>query len=244
VKKPKVLIFDIETAPNLAYVWGKWEQNVIEFKEEWHMLCYAYKWLGDSKVQAASLQDWRCKSDRELVKSLWKLFDEADVVIAHNGDAFDIKKTQARFIFHGLKPPSPIVTVDTKKVAKRYFSFNCNKLDSLGQLLGVGRKVKHSGFELWLGCMNNKKASWKEMIAYNKQDVTLLERVYLKMRPWIKNHPSIAFLEGKAEGCPNCGSQKFKSYGIRRTKASAYRRLRCLACSAFSRVRVPLKEVA
>lgn len=247
VKKPnapKVLIFDIETAPNLAYVWGKWEQNVIDYHSEWYMLCYAWKWLGESSVKAASLQDWRCKDDRELVKSLWRLFDEADVVIAHNGDAFDVKKTQARFLFHGLKPPSPVVTVDTKKVARRYFNFNSNKLDDLGKTLGVGRKVKHSGFEVWLGCMRNDKKYWKEMIHYNKQDVTLLEKVYLKMLPWMKTHPNLAFLSGKSEGCPNCGSSKLKSYGIRRTKSSAYRRLRCLKCSAFSRVRVPLSEAA
>ena len=30
----KVLFFDIETAPNLSYVWGQWQQDVIDHAQE------------------------------------------------------------------------------------------------------------------------------------------------------------------------------------------------------------------
>lgn len=241
-KKPRVLFYDIETTPNLAYVWGKWEQNVIAYQSEWEILCFAWKWGDEKAVHTVSKQDFRCKDDKQVVKALWKLFDEADVIVAHNGDRFDKRKATARFIAYGLAPHSPVTTVDTKKVAKRYAYFNSNSLDDLGQHLKLGRKVKHQGFELWLGCMQGKTSAWKTMLKYNKRDVTLLEKVYLKLRPWIANHPNMSFLKGNADGCPNCGSSKLKSYGVRRTKASAYRRYRCFKCAAFSRVRVPLKE--
>jgi uncharacterized protein YprB with RNaseH-like and TPR domain len=240
MKKPKILFYDIETSPNLAYVWGKWEQNVIAYDKEWDMLCFAWKWAGDKNVQTAVKKG---KDDRSVVKALWKLFDEADVVIAHNGDKFDQRKATARFIKWKMKPPSPVVSVDTKKVAKRYAAFNSNSLDDLGEHLGLGRKIKHEGFSLWLGCMANKASSWKNMLRYNKQDVVLLEKVYLRLRPWIKNHPNLAYLKGKTAGCPNCGSQRLVSHGLRTTKSSTYRRLRCRSCAAFSKVRLTVGEL-
>lgn len=119
--KPKVLLFDIETMANLVYVWGKYEQNVIAYERHWYMLTFAYKWLGDKKTYVKSLPDYSMyKKDKyndiELIKDLWKLFDEADIIIAHNGNSFDIKKANARFIKHKLKPPSPYRSVDTIQI--------------------------------------------------------------------------------------------------------------------------------
>ena len=44
----KILILDIETAPNIAYVWGAWKQNVGHNQrlEKSHIMSYAAKWLG------------------------------------------------------------------------------------------------------------------------------------------------------------------------------------------------------
>lgn len=231
-KKLKVLLYDIETAPNLGYVWGKYEQNVLSYVEEGGHLCFSYKWLGEGQgVRAASRQGQR--TDRALVKKLWKLLDRADVVVAHNGDQFDQKKANARFVLWGLGPPAPYKSVDTKKVAKKYFKFNSNKLDDLGQFLGVGKKLKTGGFELWLGCLAGNKAAWKKMLAYNKQDVRLLEKVYLKLRPWIEGHPNLAAAAGRPDGCPKCGHAKLKSYGWKTTKTRRYVRYRCLSCRGF-----------
>lgn len=230
MSKPKVLFFDIETAPNLAYVWGKYEQDVIAFKSEWHLLSVAYKWLGESKVHCLTMQGK--KDDRKLSKNLRDLFDEADIVIAHNGDAFDIKKAKARFAFHGFKPPSQFATVDTCKVAKRYFNFNSNKLNDLGQYLKVGEKVKHTGFELWLGCMRDDKLSWKLMQKYNKQDVVLLEKVYNKLLPWMERHPNMALLQDK-EGCPKCGSVKVVKDGIRANSSTMQQQWHCNSCKGY-----------
>lgn len=228
--KPKILLFDIETAPNLAYVWGKYEQDVIAFKQEWHMLSFAYKWLGDDKVYCVTMQDQ--KNDKKIAKKLRDLFDKADVVIAHNGDAFDIKKARARFAFHGLKPPSQFATVDTLKVAKRYFNMNSNRLNDLGIYFKVGEKVKHTGFDLWLGCLKNSKKSWALLRKYNKQDVLLLEKVYNKLLPWMERHPNLAALR-EIKGCPKCGSEEICKDGVRANASGLQQQWHCKSCSGY-----------
>jgi len=243
MKQPRILLYDIETSPNLSYTWGKWEQNVIDFHTEWEMLSFAFKWLGESKITCISRPDFADKTDKSLIKALWKLIDEADIVIAHNGDEFDNKKANARFLAVGLPPPAPYKSVDTKKVAKAHFKFNSNSLDDLGRTLGVGRKVKHSGFDLWLGCMSGKKASWDEMCKYNKQDVALLERVYLKLQPWIAKHPNVSFIVDRPNGCPKCGHAKLEARGYTRTSTNTYRKFVCKSCGGWCRSRVSENKV-
>ncbi len=219
---------------NLGYIWGKYEQDVISFKEHWYLLTFAYKWIGDKTVKAYSLKDFKGydknkTDDRELCLKLWELFDEADIVIAHNGDQFDIKKAQARFVQHGFKPPTPFKSIDTKKVAKAYFKFDSNKLDDLGQYLHLGKKLNTGGFELWLGCAMNDPKAWHKMIEYNKQDVALLEKVYLALRPWMTNHPNLDL----RPVCANCGGFR-QSRGYKVTRTAKYRRLQCQECGAWS----------
>jgi DNA polymerase elongation subunit (family B) len=236
----KILLFDIETSPNLAYVWGKYDQNVIRFEEEWQMLSFAYKWHGEKKTYAYSLADFPLykkdkNNDRELVAKLHEILSQADVVVGHNSDDFDIRKANARFIAHGLKPPTPFKSVDTKKVAKRYFKFNSNSLSDLGQYLGLGDKLPTGGFDLWLGCMAGNKSSWKKMVAYNKQDVVLLESVYNMFLPWITNHPNVNILNGQHMSCTNCGSKKLQKRGYGITSVSKHQRYQCSSCGKWSK---------
>lgn len=236
---PKILLFDIETAPSLGWVWGKYEQDVIDFKQEWYILSFAAKWLG-GKMMVGSLPDspkyskHNRENDEYVVKQLWKLFDEADIIVAHNGDQFDIKKANARFAYYKLPPPSPYKTVDTKKVAKRYFNFTSNKLDDLGRYLGYGRKMTHTGFALWQACMIGDKQAWKTMIRYNKRDVELLEKIYLHLRPWMKDHANMAMYSDKP-ACPKCGSHKLQSRGMAVNITTKYRRYQCQDCGGWCR---------
>jgi hypothetical protein len=184
---PRVAFFDIETAPIKGYTWTMYEANVLSVERPTYLLSYAMKWAGQKTVHTRCLPDYKLynkdkENDRELAKDLWKMMDEADVIVGHNGDAFDIKKANARFITHGLTPPSPSKTIDTLKIARRVFKFDSNKLDSIGGYLGVGRKLPHTGIHLWLGCMGGDPKSWRLMRRYNAQDVRLLEQVYLKVR--------------------------------------------------------------
>jgi hypothetical protein len=235
--KARILFIDLETFPNISYTWGKYEQNVIAFKQEGCIATYAAKWLG-GKVFSKSLPDFKgytpgSYDDSALVAELWKLFDEAEVIVAHNGDQFDIKVSNARFIYHGLNPPTPYKTVDTKKVAKGSARFNSNKLDDLGELLGLGRKIK-TNFELWLGCINGDKKSWEKMCRYNEQDVLLLEKVYNALLPWAKHHPNLGTITNTS-CCPKCGGKRMQSRGMAVTQNVKYRRFQCQNCGGWTR---------
>lgn len=227
--KAKVLIFDIENTPNIGYTWEKYEQNVIEFIEESRLLCFGYKWLGEDKVHCLTSKG---KSDRALVGKISKIFNKADVLVAHNGDQFDIKKVHARMVYHGMKPPKIHASVDTKKVAKKHFRFNGNGLNDLGQFLKLGTKEANPGFRMWLGCLFGKKDSWADMIRYNKQDVRLLEKVYLRFLPWIDTHPSIAAMQSNV-GCNKCGSSRVRRRGVRGTKTRLQQQWECKDCGGY-----------
>jgi hypothetical protein len=217
---PRIGSFDIETMSNKAYVWGKYEQDVIAYIEEGYMLSWSFKELGGKQI-TKGLCDYpgynpNKPDDKLLVKELHELVDEYDILIAHNGDRFDIKKMNTRFIFHGLTPPEPYKTVDTLKVARNKFAFN-------GNFLQVGRKVKHPGFDLWLGCEKGDPKAWDLMLKYNRQDVLLLESVYLKLRPWMTTHPNMS-LEGN---CQNCGGKTVINTRTYMTKKGEKTRLQC-----------------
>lgn len=243
-RKPKILLFDIETNPNVAYVWGKYEQNIIAYKQHWYMISFSYKWLEEKNTYVKSLPDYPMykkdqHNDEMLVRDLWKLFDEADIVVAHNGVQFDVRKSNARFMKHSLPPPSPYKIIDTKIVAKSYLKMDSNKLDDICDYFGIGRKINTGGFELWLGCESGDKASWKKMCEYNKHDVVLLEKVYLRMLPFMTNHPNIALLSGNKCNCPNCGSVDVQKRGYSYTRTTKNQRYQCNKCHSWSQS--PLK---
>jgi len=230
MKSPKILIYDIETSPNLAYVWGKWQQNVIAFEKQRELLCYAYKWLGDRKVQYNTKESRA--NDKALVRSLANLLNEADIVVAHNGDEFDRKVLKARMLYWNMDPLKINCSVDTKKAAKSYFSFNGNSLADLCEYLGIGKKAHTPGFDMWLGCIRDNPRSWAQMVHYNKRDVVLLEKLYKRLQPWVENHPNIAkiLLKDSNRQCPICLSEKVIKNGVRATSAAVTQRWDCLSC--------------
>ena len=240
----KVLFYDIETAPNLAYVWGHYDQNVVRQYREWYLLCFSYKWEGQKSTSVVSLTDFPDVYDKDpeddsaVAQVLWDLFDEADVVIAHNGDKFDMRKANARFAYHNMTPPSMPQQVDTLKVARRHFMFNSNKLGDLGEHLGLGNKEATGGFELWAGCMRGDERAWRTMKKYAKQDVELLQDVYERLRPWMTNHPNRALLDGHPDSCPTCGHDVLHQRGFRSSRVAQYVQLQCKACGAYCRERV------
>lgn len=244
----KILFFDVETAPTLGYVWGIYEQNVLATEKEWYMLSFAYKWEHQSRTYVKALPDYKTykkdpTDDSELVKELWELFDEADIIVAHNGDRFDIRKTNARFISNGLNPPSTYQTIDTLKVARRYFAFNSNRLNDLGEHLGLGKKAETGGFKLWADCLKGVKSAWNTMKKYNKQDVVLLEKVYRALRPWQTNHPNRNVIDQTDSNCPTCGEDSLQKRGFSHTRVYTYQRMQCTSCGAWCRSRFSEKEI-
>jgi hypothetical protein len=242
---PKILIFDIETSPVTSYIWSLRQKYIpIDMlKSNQFILCWAAKWLGSDEVIAQKLPDNKKlykknkEDDSKILEVLWKLLDEADMVVAHNAKRFDVPVVNGRFLFHGMKPPSPYKIIDTLIIARREFRLISNKLDYLGEYLGVGKKNK-TDFDLWLGCMSGNKASWKEMMAYNVEDTLLLERVYLQLRAWDKMHPNFGlYVNDLKPMCAACGSDALIKKGTEKTQVGMYQRYTCKECGHPNRGR-------
>ena len=233
-----MLVLDIETAPKQAFVWSMWKQNIglNQLEKDGYVLCYCAKWLGDKKVQSDSIWDYENyranpEDDYNVIHSVWELLDQADVVIAHNGKAFDIPTLNARFLIHGFQPPSPYKIVDTLKIARGKFRFTSNRLDALGLFLGEGRKINTGGFDLWRRVMDQDDKAQAEMVKYCKQDVQLLENIYLRLRAWDSYHPNIAlYNEDNRPVCNVCGSEHVKKKGFAYTSTHKYQRYVCSDC--------------
>lgn len=230
----RTALLDIETSPALGYVWQKWQTDVIEFKEDWIILSFSYQWLGEKKVYTYGLPDFPLykkdkRNDKAICQKLWELFDEADIIIAHNGDGFDVPKVKTRLLIHGFPPPSPSKTIDTLKIC-RTFGFLSNKLDDVCQTLGIGRKIAHTGKHLWLKCTDiiYHPKEWGLMKKYNAHDVVLLLGLYEKIRSWHKNHPAL-----HDANCPVCGSNLIQRRGTEKRVKSLVHRLHCNSCGKW-----------
>ena len=231
----KVLHLDIETAPNLAHVWGLWQQNVAlsQLMAPGYVLCWAAKWDGGREVFFDSEHQ---SSRRTMLQRVHKLLSEADIVVTYNGASFDLPTLNAEFVQQGMTPPSPYQHVDLLLAVRKRFRFPSNKLEYVSKALGVGSKVKHEGHPLWVACMNGEDRAWQRMRRYNENDVRLQERLYRRILGWIPNHPNHAlYVDSDRPCCPNCGGTRLKSNGLRRTAAQVYRRYLCLKCGAWSR---------
>lgn len=246
INEPRVLIFDIETFPMLVHVWQLGEQrvNLNQIVKDWSVAAWAAKWLGEPASKTI-YRDTSCNKDvrydRNILDQLWKLLDEADIVITQNGKKFDSRKLNARFLEYGMKQPSPYEHLDTYKIADQAAEFTSHKLEYLTAKLNVKyKKLSHKqfpGLSLWDECLKGNRKAWAEMRRYNIHDVLSTEELYTKLRAWIpKSAPNV-----HNEGCKVCGMSMTK-YGKRVMKGKMYQRLNCVSCGAWDRVLCPKGE--
>jgi len=248
VGKPKVLVYDIETAPILGSIWGLWDQNVglNMISSDWHIMSWSAKWL-DAPVTEVMYMDQRHKKniedDKDLLKEIWSLLDEADMVITQNGKKFDQKKLNARFILSGMQPPSSYKHIDTLRIAKKHFAFTSNKLAYMTDKLCVKyKKLSHGkfpGFELWKECMAGNQEAWQEMEDYNRYDVLSLEELYRILIPWDNTFNFNVYNDGNETLC-KCGSSSFSKNGFYYTSASKFQKYKCKKCGHETRSKVNL----
>jgi uncharacterized protein YprB with RNaseH-like and TPR domain len=243
MKGPKILFLDIETAPLLGHVWGLWDNNVAinQIERDWHVLSWAAKWSNKKKVmQKDQSKAFFIEDDSHILKPLWKLLDQADIVVTQNGKKFDIPKLNARFITHKMNPPSSFKQIDTYQLAKKHFGFSSHKLEYMTNTLCTKYKKltqrKFSGFDLWRGCLEGNKSAWKEMAKYNKYDVLSLEELYTKLIPWDTSVNFSVYHEDKLPVC-SCGSKSFNKNGYFYSSTGRYQRYSCKKCGAEYRSR-------
>ncbi len=237
---PKILLFDIETAPLKAWIWSIFQKFIPlqMLSEEWFCLSYSAKWLGDpaDKTMYKDLRGVVDKQDDTIVlREIHALLCEADVVITQNGNSFDVKKLNARFLLQGFSKPTPYKKIDTLLIAKKEFGFTSNKLEWMTDNINVKyKKLKHGkfpGFELWDECLKDNPKAWDEMEEYNKHDVLSLEELYMNIRGWDSKHPNLAlFNEDEAVQCNVCSSTDLVKNGFARTNLSLFQQYKCNGC--------------
>lgn len=245
-RTPRILFLDIETAPLMAHIWSIWQHgvglNMLDL--DWSILSFSAKWAGDPRIQYHDTFRQRDKrDDTKLVRRLHALFDEADIVVAHNGKKFDVRKIQARFILLGLKPPSPFKVVDTLLESRKNFAMTSHKLEYLTGKLCTTKKLTHQkfpGFKLWDEYLKGNPEAQREMKVYNEVDVLSLEELYYILLPWMTGHPNIGAYMDTQDGpvCDKCGSTHVIRKGTRTTQVGVYARLHCQSCGGWSRGRV------
>lgn len=242
----RILVIDIETSPIALLGWKMFDENfsLDQIEKDWTILSYAAKWLDKPKIfygDTGGRGKAQVRNDRRLMKPIWVLLNEADIVVAQNGIKFDVRKMNARLIQHGFGPPSPYRVVDTMREARRYFAFTSQKLAYTSKALGDTRvKDEHPeypGFKLWTACLADDPKAWPVMKRYNIEDILATEEVYKKIRGWIANHPNLGtFMSSEEHHCPHCGSKDVEGRGNRvLLQVGVYKRYFCKKCRGWSR---------
>ena len=235
----KRLFFDIETTPNIVYSWRiGWNltigmDNIIEERK---IICISYKWESSEQIHRLTWDKNKC--DKQMLIDFIKVANQADEMIAHNGDRYDIKWIRTRCIFHRVPMFPQYKTLDTLKKAKSGFNFNSNKLDYIAQFLGVGAKIKHSGFDMWKEVMKGNEKALKEMGEYCDGDIVVLEDVYLTMQSYIKPNTHAGVINGNLKySCPNCSSESSSLLKNNVTPAGTIKRLmECNDCGTVHEI--------
>lgn len=228
---PKLLLVDIETAPNIAYVWGLHQENIPldRLIQPGRILCWAAKWHKEKEMHFGA--EWLHPNRNDFIRPLHAMLSDADGVVTYNGARFDLPKIRGESIALGLAPLPPPTSIDLYSTCRK-LGYPSGKLAFVAKHLGLGSKGQHAGFDTWVGAMEGIEYDQRVMERYNKQDVRLLERLYNVLKPHIKEHP---YLGNSPEhsGCPTCGSAKLQRRGSRRTRTLVIERLNCQACGSW-----------
>ena len=239
----KVLVLDIETKPLTAYVWETGEQvvNLVQIQEDWTVIAWSAKWLDapDSSIIYYDLRKNPNGSDLSILKPLWKLLDEADVILTQNGKKFDSKKINARFMLNGMPPPKPYTHIDTYLIVKKVASFTSNSLAYLTNKFCKKHKKtshgKYSGWSLWIECLKGNLDAWNEMKKYNIEDVLSTEELYQKIKAWAPEAvPKVFPVTDTSTECGTCGYEGPMREGrVRRAKTYSYKQHSCVRCGSW-----------
>lgn len=208
----KILIYDIETSYNIVKSWRvgyNLNINPDAILHERKIICVSYRWKGEKQVYNLTWDESQC--DKFLLEQFIEVLNEADLIVAHNGDRYDLKFIKTRALFHGLPMLINYPQFDTLKVAKKKFMFNSNKLDYISEYLGFGNKIKTS-MSLWDDIILKKcPKAMNEMLKYCDMDVILLEKVYDKLVSWENPKLHVGVLNGLSkQTSPINGSVKFE----------------------------------
>ncbi len=244
-----LLAFDSESFPNVGLTWGTWDQRVIKVLKRRMVCSISWQWLGKKNVEHMALPDfggyvkggllmpdaWIGHSVRMMRAFKAQVLSKCDVAIAHNLAEFDDKMVATDMLIGKVSPAAPHRQIDTLRECRQHFRLNSNKLDDVCEELGIGKKLKHPGIEMWTGCMDGDPRMWNWMYKYNNHDVApLLTGLYAHLRPWMRRHPNVG-VENTHACCPSCAAHEryIKTDGMRHTQALSYKKSLCTKCKSW-----------
>lgn len=258
--KAKILIFDIETMALVAWTWADnmYETGLVEIIKPGLVLGYSAEWLESGEVKTRMWSDYEGykpyhtlgayivappNEDRAIVKDIWELLNQADIIVVQNGQAFDLRYMNSRFVYYGLPPLKPVEVVDTKRAYKKYLRLPSYSLDNISEYYGLGRKKEHEGWPLWKKCILGDPQAIKKMKLYNRHDVVLTKEIYLKIRPLIREHPNLNLILGTELRCRNCGSKNLRREGTKHRLSGISQKFACKDCGAWGSVPLDKNEI-
>ncbi len=233
------MFYDIETSPCVGLFWGAGydvQINHDSIVEERAVMTIAWKWEGFPKVYHLSWDRYHC--DKEMLIQFINEANEADELVAHYGDRFDMPWIRTRCLFHKIAALPLYKTVDTKSWASKHFYFNSNKLDYIAKFFGLGGKIK-TDYNLWKNIvLKNCAKSMDKMIRYNKNDVVILEKVWKRMQLAVPHQTHVGVMNGGPRwSCPHDGSENVWMRKVRITAAGTKQfQMQCKDCGGYYKI--------
>lgn len=235
IRPPKILVFDIECTGMILESYGLYNQNHShkDIIEDWSMLSYAAWFVDEDEIH---YQDNRnnpdYKDDRSIIEGLHNLISQADWIIGHNSDKFDIKKFNTKAEKYELPSRHDPIQYDTLKMLKARYALPSNSLDYAAKYFELKeRKSLHGKFPgkvLFDECKNGNQEAWNELESYNKQDVKVTWELFQRLAKHDKRINLNSFYQKQT--CI-CGNQEFYKNGIKYAKNATFQIWRCKVCS-------------
>ena len=235
MNKPKILFLDIETSPNIGLFWSSGykinvpSDNIIQERQ---IICICWKWQGEKKVHSLDYGNSSSQNEQDMLKKITKVINEADLIVGHNHEKFDMAFIRSRLLFHGLPPFGVISTEDTYRLSAKTFYLNSYSLNYMSKFTGVGSKI-HTDYSMWKDILiHSSSTALRKMVKYCKHDVVITEKVYDKISPFITHSVNKSLLSlGTKFGCPSCGTMDVQRYGLRVTRTARQQRWKCNGCA-------------
>lgn len=233
MKDARVMLFDIE-ATSLEASFG-------------HTLCFGYKYLGASTTKVISLADFPApkmgdEPDANLLPAVHDLLtNKADIIITYYGKEYDRKFLNTRMLMVGLTPLPPLKTehIDLYFTAKGNLKLHSHRLQSVSEALGCPMSKTPVRADTWRRAMRGDAKAMAYVIHHCKLDVDILEWCYMKLRPFIRQHPP---RNANRNTCRVCDASAWQSKGLRYRYGQIDRRLQCQQCGAWMYENVATKK--
>jgi DNA polymerase elongation subunit (family B) len=239
--KPIIYVIDIETSPAKVQMYGNiYEPVVVKILEFEQILSIAIRKFGENKsryIGQNTIKGYKpgVNNDKNLLIKITEELKDADFIVGHNLDDFDVKKIKERIMFHRLPPFPEIPSLDTKKLIKSSSKLPSNKLDHVTQFLGNGGKISHNGVGLFTACADGDKKAWKVNEEYNKRDVDITYKDLEDIMPYVKLPNTYSRINADIN-CSNvlCLSTHLTKSKLRRVTNGWKQQYQCTDCGKYT----------